>query len=208
MDRNTMSEEKRSWFSPATWLHPLLKYPLRTESPSLTDLLPSQLFKKPELNIPQSYPPLKPSLHAGWVQHIQQAHVPIDLDHTGHDGESPIKETKEVSPISTDKTTPKQREHSVICHDTPPIRICIIGAGISGLYLAMMLEDLGIPELSYDILESRNRIGGRVYTHHFGDERKSYYDVGAMRFPKVSIPKQMIEFLVLRGQDPPISTHI
>ena len=101
------------------------------------------------------------------------------------DEENRIEESKTSSTISIDKIVHKQREDFVIRRDAP-IRICIIGAGISGLYLAMMLEDLGIPEISYDIFESRDRIGGRVYTHHFGDERKSYYDVGAMRFPKVS----------------------
>jgi len=47
--------------------------------------------------------------------------------------------------------------------------ICIIGAGTAGLYAAMILESLGI---SYEILEANNRIGGRLYTYRFGDEKK------------------------------------
>lgn len=49
----------------------------------------------------------------------------------------------------------------------------------------MILEDLGIP---YHIIEARDRVGGRLYTHKF--EKNSvgapfnYYDVGGMRFPE------------------------
>ena len=40
----------------------------------------------------------------------------------------------------------------------------IVGAGVSGLYIAMMLDSLGI---KYEILEGSGRIGGRLYTHYF-----------------------------------------
>lgn len=49
-----------------------------------------------------------------------------------------------------------------------------------GLYIAMILDALDIENLSYDILEGSDRIGGRVYTHRFSPlkERKhDYYDV-------------------------------
>lgn len=42
--------------------------------------------------------------------------------------------------------------------------VCIVGAGVAGLYTALILEDLGI---KYEILEGSSRPGGRVYTHHF-----------------------------------------
>lgn len=75
----------------------------------------------------------------------------------------------------------------------PIEKIGIIGAGVSGLYAAMILEDLGIP---YEILEANERIGGRIYTHRFnGDAGKTapinhpsrydYFDVGAMRYPRL-----------------------
>lgn len=64
-------------------------------------------------------------------------------------------------------------------------KVSIIGAGIAGLYIAMLLQDLQIPNLSYEILEADSRIGGRVYTHRFSDQKDDYYDVGAMRFPKL-----------------------
>lgn len=41
----------------------------------------------------------------------------------------------------------------------------------------MILDALGIPNLSYEILEGSDRVGGRVYTHHFSDARHDYYDV-------------------------------
>ena len=69
--------------------------------------------------------------------------------------------------------------------------ICIIGAGIAGLYTALILDDLGI---QYEILEASDRVGGRLLTHRFNGEvgyaaerdtpeRYDYFDVGAMRFP-------------------------
>ncbi|KAI0380166.1 FAD/NAD(P)-binding domain-containing protein [Hypomontagnella monticulosa] len=69
----------------------------------------------------------------------------------------------------------------------PPRKVCIVGAGVAGLYIAMILDSLKIPGLTYDILESSSRIGGRVYTHHFGEGPHDYYDIGAMRYPKIPI---------------------
>ena len=61
-------------------------------------------------------------------------------------------------------------------------KVCIIGAGISGLYSALMLDYLGI---AYDIIEASDRPGGRIRTHYFSDKPHDYYDVGAMRFPQI-----------------------
>ena len=66
-------------------------------------------------------------------------------------------------------------------------KVCIVGAGVSGLYIAMILDDLAIPGLSYQVLEASARVGGRLYTHHFSDALHDYYDIGAMRFPKIKI---------------------
>ncbi|KAL7620469.1 hypothetical protein AAE478_009464 [Parahypoxylon ruwenzoriense] len=67
----------------------------------------------------------------------------------------------------------------------PPRKVCIVGAGVAGLYIAMILDDLQIPNLTYDIIEANSRIGGRVYTHRFSKEPHDYYDVGAMRYPDI-----------------------
>ena len=49
---------------------------------------------------------------------------------------------------------------------SPDLPVCIIGAGTAGLYTAMILESLGI---SYHIIDAntRERVGGRLFTYHF-----------------------------------------
>ncbi|KZV60672.1 FAD/NAD(P)-binding domain-containing protein [Peniophora sp. CONT] len=62
----------------------------------------------------------------------------------------------------------------------------ILGAGPGGLYVALILLDLGIP---FKVIEARDRVGGRLYTHEFPDKTGApynYFDVGAMRFPHIS----------------------
>ena len=63
-----------------------------------------------------------------------------------------------------------------------PKQITILGAGIGGLVAAYELEKLGH---QVEIWEGSNRIGGRVWTHRFGDEPDAPYgELGAMRIPK------------------------
>jgi monoamine oxidase len=69
----------------------------------------------------------------------------------------------------------------------PPRKVCIVGAGVAGLYIATILQDLNIPNLTYDILESNIRVGGRLYTHKFSEEPHDYYDIGAMRYPDIPL---------------------
>lgn len=81
-----------------------------------------------------------------------------------------------------------------------PGTVGILGAGVGGLYAAMILHSLSIP---FEILEASGRTGGRVFTYQFSDESHDYFvsafgsqltrtltnrpysikDVGAMRFP-------------------------
>ena len=49
-----------------------------------------------------------------------------------------------------------------------PLKVGIIGAGAAGLYSAILLDSLGI---DYEILEANTRIGGRIYTHRFDEEK-------------------------------------
>ncbi|KAG8678598.1 hypothetical protein FRC09_019711, partial [Ceratobasidium sp. 395] len=63
--------------------------------------------------------------------------------------------------------------------------IGILGAGSGGLYTALILEDLGIP---YRIIEAQDHVGGRLFTYKFQNQLGApynYFDVGAMRFPKI-----------------------
>lgn len=76
-------------------------------------------------------------------------------------------------------------------------KVCIVGAGVAGLYIAMILEDLSIENLSYEILEASDRAGGRLKTHHFTSEQHDYYDIGAMRFPKIPIMKRTFKLFDL-----------
>lgn len=46
------------------------------------------------------------------------------------------------------------------------LKVGIVGAGAAGLYAAILLDSLGI---DYEILESNDRIGGRIYTHRFNE---------------------------------------
>lgn len=84
------------------------------------------------------------------------------------------------------------------------LKVCIIGAGVAGLYTAFVLDALGVP---YDLIEASDRFGGRIRTHYFGkdsaeakdsEEKKwardhyQYYDVGAMRFPANAIMARFV----------------
>ena len=53
------------------------------------------------------------------------------------------------------------------------IPVGILGAGMTGLYAALLLASQGIP---FQILEATDRIGGRCFTHHFeGGGEWDYY---------------------------------
>jgi hypothetical protein len=105
-----------------------------------------------------------------------------------------------LCPILTNPTSLPQITHP---DDANGLPIGIIGAGASGLYAAMILQDLGI---KYEILESRDRIGGRIYTHRFNGktgfsapintrERYDYFDVGAMRFPRIPFSDRVFDLI-------------
>jgi monoamine oxidase len=60
-------------------------------------------------------------------------------------------------------------------------RVTILGAGIAGLVAAYELERLGH---TVEIMEGSARVGGRVWTHKFGNEQDApYAELGAMRIP-------------------------
>lgn len=92
------------------------------------------------------------------------------------------------------------------------MKVCIVGAGVAGLFTAMILdwlkekckteEKLSDLNISYDMFEanSEERLGERLYTYKFpstkddksGDHDHLYYDVGAMRFPEIPIMKRLV----------------
>ncbi|KAH8988376.1 flavin-containing amine oxidoreductase-domain containing protein [Lactarius akahatsu] len=61
-----------------------------------------------------------------------------------------------------------------------PLSIGIVGAGMAGLYAALLLRRAGH---QVHIFEGADRIGGRVHTHYFSEEENQYFEAGAMRIP-------------------------
>ncbi|KAI6020431.1 hypothetical protein BKA83DRAFT_16922 [Pisolithus microcarpus] len=63
----------------------------------------------------------------------------------------------------------------------PDRKVGILGAGVAGLYTALILDSL---DVEFEILEASNQVGGRLSTYKFPNGRKyDYYDPGAMRYP-------------------------
>lgn len=60
-------------------------------------------------------------------------------------------------------------------------KICVIGGGLAGLAAAYELRKLGFDITIYEALE--DRIGGRVYTYYFNEQKDLYQEFGAMRIP-------------------------
>ena len=74
----------------------------------------------------------------------------------------------------------KLSELKLVLHNQPATSgspVCIIGAGLAGLYTAMIFESLGI---SYQIVDANTekRIGGRLFTYHFPSRGPYDYYVG------------------------------
>jgi|SRR3569833_119183 len=88
--------------------------------------------------------------------------------------------------------------------------IAIVGAGVAGLFTAMILDHLNEKyklNAKYTIFEANgsDRLGGRLYSYYFQNKKDKdgkddpnyppvgkhdYYDVGAMRFPNVPVMKR------------------
>ena len=72
--------------------------------------------------------------------------------------------------------------------------IGILGGGMAGLHTALMLENLKLtnPEykdLTYQIIERNDHVGGRIMTHHYSPKGEwNYSDMGAMRLPANNAP--------------------
>lgn len=83
-------------------------------------------------------------------------------------------------------------------------KVGIIGAGVGGLYAAMMLESL---DIDYEILEASERVGGRLYTHPFSKKEHDYF-VCSISYLILSMTFSTICVLVHRMWGPCVSrTH-
>lgn len=142
--------------------------------------------------------PSSPSFRVQWARRLVRGklskqvnfHAGNDLLHGGMPGQTPL--------ASTPLQLPRNFDLPDVEFDKDT-KVCIIGAGAAGLYIAMILDDLAIPNLSYDILEADNRIGGRMKTHYFSGTKHDYYDIGAMRFPGIPIMDRTFDLFKRTG---------
>ncbi|ETW83664.1 hypothetical protein HETIRDRAFT_62302 [Heterobasidion irregulare TC 32-1] len=88
-----------------------------------------------------------------------------------------------------------------------PMDIGIIGGGVAGLYSALLLRKAGH---NIHIFEANNRVGGRIYTHHFSSEKNQYFEAGAMRIPNSSMQKVVLDLIAHLNarHDLPSDKHI
>lgn len=110
---------------------------------------------------------------------ISLPNIPQDLDNTS------ITELYQI--------TKQYTEGGVVPPQANEFKIGIVGAGVSGLFTALLFDWLnehptlkGKLKIDYEIIEAADdsRVGGRLFTHHFSPADHDYYDVGAMRFPE------------------------
>ncbi|MCJ1393282.1 hypothetical protein MMC18_006154 [Xylographa bjoerkii] len=126
--------------------------------------------------------------------------MPISELPGGLDSMEPLK-LRKLPPRTQPQTLSK-----LLADDKPrEWRVAIVGAGMAGLYLAMILDDLKVPGLKYDLVEASDRIGGRVMTHYFSKTSHDYYDIGAMRFP--DIPPMQPTFKLFRLLEIPLINY-
>ena len=72
----------------------------------------------------------------------------------------------------------------------------IIGGGITGMYLALKLQQK-YPNYPLTIIEKTSRLGGRINTY---EKQKNKYDIGAARYSaNHSLLKSLIKELKLNG---------
>lgn len=75
------------------------------------------------------------------------------------------------------------------------MHVGIVGAGISGLYTALLLRREGH---EVTVFEAADRIGGRIYTHRFAPQSKNddiFFEAGAMRIPRSSLHSKVFDLV-------------
>jgi monoamine oxidase len=83
-------------------------------------------------------------------------------------------------------------------------RVGIVGAGMAGLYAALLLKNRGIDCRLFEA--HPERLGGRVYTHRFNQEPNQYFEAGAMRLPQTPEQQPVFDLIhYLNEQIPPES---
>lgn len=75
----------------------------------------------------------------------------------------------------------------ILTHGTPGqykgIKVAVVGAGVAGMAIAFELRKLGF---NITIIEAEEeRVGGRVLTHYFDEDKKLFGELGASRVPAI-----------------------
>ncbi|TVY68037.1 putative bifunctional amine oxidase [Fusarium oxysporum f. sp. cubense] len=142
-----------------------------------------------------------------WARDVAQASMDYDLNGVIErlKVSVPAKIGEKDSIGSLREKTKKFTGPGNIPEEQGKISVGIVGAGVAGLFVALLFDWLnGHDELkgkglkiSYDILEAAGaeRLGGRLYTHHFSDEEHDYYDVDAMSFPNNTVMKNLASLM-------------
>ena len=100
------------------------------------------------------------------IMALNEAHIPNVYAYRGRhllsafntrNDDVPHHKLSQLTPFLNDPSDPSE---------SPNRPVCIIGAGMAGLYTAMIFESL---KISYHIVDAdtRERIGGRMFTYKF-----------------------------------------
>ncbi|KAA1473465.1 FAD/NAD(P)-binding domain-containing protein [Dentipellis sp. KUC8613] len=94
-------------------------------------------------------------------------------------------------PSSSARNPPGCHWYSI--RSTMVLQVAVIGGGIAGLYAALLLQREGH---HVHVFEASERVGGRVYTYHFTDEKNQFFDAGAMVLPPTRAYNTVIQKLI------------
>ncbi|KAI0016222.1 hypothetical protein F4780DRAFT_703630 [Xylariomycetidae sp. FL0641] len=75
------------------------------------------------------------------------------------------------------------------------MHVGIVGAGISGLYTALLLRREGH---KVTVFEAADRVGGRIFTYRFAPQSSGediYFEAGAMRIPRSSLHSKVFDLV-------------
>lgn len=74
----------------------------------------------------------------------------------------------------------------------------IVGAGMAGLYAAYWLQTIWKPfDINVSLFEVDDRVGGRIKTYRFTEEKDQYFEAGAMRIPKTNMHQPTFDLIDL-----------
>jgi monoamine oxidase len=75
------------------------------------------------------------------------------------------------------------------------MHVGIVGAGLSGLYAGLLPSR---ESHQVTIYERTNRVGGRIFTHHFTSAKASkdvYFEPGAVRIPRSRLHSRVFDLI-------------